>query len=122
MAQPSRKNPIARRAHEVFADSGTDVFVIGLEGVISKYTGETEKNLRRVLDGAKRKGAVLLIDEADALFGKRSKVKDAHDRYSNVEVSYLLSRIAEAQVPVLLGFNLGKKRRVHLSPDREKGT
>jgi SpoVK/Ycf46/Vps4 family AAA+-type ATPase len=61
--------------------------------VVSKYIGETEKNLRRVFDAAEESGAVLLFDEADALFGKRSEVRDSHDRYANVEVSYLLSRM-----------------------------
>jgi SpoVK/Ycf46/Vps4 family AAA+-type ATPase len=61
--------------------------------VVSKYIGETEKNLRRVFDAAEEGGAVLLFDEADALFGKRSEVKDSHDRYANIEVSYLLQRM-----------------------------
>jgi SpoVK/Ycf46/Vps4 family AAA+-type ATPase len=62
-------------------------------GVVSKYIGETEKNLRRVFDAAEDGGAILLFDEADALFGKRSEVKDSHDRYANIEVSYLLQRM-----------------------------
>ncbi len=61
--------------------------------MVSKYIGETEKNLRRVFDAAEEGGAILLFDEADALFGKRSEVKDSHDRYANVEVSYLLQRM-----------------------------
>src|SRR5207253_1610158 len=60
---------------------------------VSKYIGETEKNLRRVFDAAEEGGAILLFDEADALFGKRSEVKDSHDRYANIEVSYLLQRM-----------------------------
>jgi len=60
---------------------------------VSKYIGETEKNLRRIFDAAEQGGAVLLFDEADALFGKRSEVKDSHDRYANIEVSYLLQRM-----------------------------
>ena len=60
---------------------------------MSKYIGETEKNLSRLFDAAERSGAVLLFDEADALFGKRSEVKDSHDRYANIEVAYLLQRI-----------------------------
>src|SRR5260370_34484587 len=59
----------------------------------SKYIGETEKNLRRVFDAAEAGAAVLLFDEADALFGKRTDVKDSHDRYANIEVSYLLQRM-----------------------------
>jgi SpoVK/Ycf46/Vps4 family AAA+-type ATPase len=60
---------------------------------VNKYIGETEKNLRRVFDAAEDIGAILLFDEADALFGKRSEVKDSHDRYANIEVSYLLQRM-----------------------------
>ena len=70
-----------------------DLFRIDLSAVVSKYIGETEKNLRRVFDAAEAGGAILLFDEADALFGKRSEVKDSHDRYANIEVGYLLQRI-----------------------------
>ena len=70
-----------------------DLFRVDLAGLISKYIGETEKNLRRVFDAAEEGGAVLLFDEADAVFGKRSEVKDSHDRHANVEVSYLLQRM-----------------------------
>jgi SpoVK/Ycf46/Vps4 family AAA+-type ATPase len=70
-----------------------DIYRIDLSQVISKYIGETEKNLRRVFDAADEGAAILLFDEADALFGKRSEVKDSHDRYANVEVSYLLQRM-----------------------------
>ena len=70
-----------------------DLYRIDLSAVVSKYIGETEKNLRRVFDAAEDSGAVLLFDEADALFGKRSEVKDSHDRYANIEVSYLLQRM-----------------------------
>ena len=70
-----------------------DLYRIDLSQVVSKYIGETEKNLRRVFDAAEVGGAVLLFDEADALFGKRSEVKDSHDRYANIEVSYLLQRM-----------------------------
>src|SRR5258705_6395960 len=61
--------------------------------MVSKYIGETEKNLRRAFDAAEEGGAILLFDEADALFGKRSEVKDSHDRYANIEVAYLLQRV-----------------------------
>ncbi len=77
----------------VAGELGLDLFVIDLSQVVSKYIGETEKNLRRIFDAAERGGAVLLFDEADALFGKRSEVKDSHDRYANLEVSYLLMRM-----------------------------
>ncbi|GAA0445209.1 ATPase [Actinoplanes capillaceus] len=81
-------------AAEVIAgELGLDLFVIDLSQVVSKYIGETEKNLRAVFDAAEHGGALLLFDEADALFGKRSEVKDSHDRYANLEVSYLLMRM-----------------------------
>jgi len=70
-----------------------DLYRIDLSQIVSKYIGETEKNLRRVFDAAEASSAVLLFDEADALFGKRSEVKDSHDRYANIEVSYLLQRM-----------------------------
>jgi hypothetical protein len=70
-----------------------DLYRIDLSAVVSKYIGETEKNLRRVFDAAEAGGAILLFDEADALFGKRTEVKDSHDRYANIEVSYLLQRM-----------------------------
>jgi SpoVK/Ycf46/Vps4 family AAA+-type ATPase len=69
------------------------VFRVDLSQVVSKYIGETEKNLAAVFAEAEQSGAVLLFDEADALFGKRSDVRDSHDRYANVEVSYLVQRI-----------------------------
>jgi SpoVK/Ycf46/Vps4 family AAA+-type ATPase len=81
-------------AAEVIANElRLDLYRIDLSSVVSKYIGETEKNLRRVFDAAEQGGAILLFDEADALFGKRSEVKDSHDRYANVEVSYLLQRM-----------------------------
>lgn len=70
-----------------------DLYRIDLSQMVSKYIGETEKNLRRVFDAAEEGGTILLFDEADALFGKRSDVKDSHDRYANIEVSYLLQRM-----------------------------
>jgi hypothetical protein len=81
-------------AAEVLAgELDLDLYRIDLSQVVSKYIGETEKNLRRVFDAAEAGSAVLLFDEADALFGKRSEVKDSHDRYANIEVSYLLQRM-----------------------------
>jgi len=81
-------------AAEVLADElRLDLYRIDLSQVVSKYIGETEKNLRRVFDAAEEGGAILLFDEADALFGKRSEVKDSHDRYANIEISYLLQRM-----------------------------
>jgi SpoVK/Ycf46/Vps4 family AAA+-type ATPase len=70
-----------------------ELYRIDLSSVVSKYIGETEKNLRRVFDAAEEGGAILLFDEADALFGRRSEVKDSHDRYANIEVAYLLQRM-----------------------------
>ncbi|WP_137973105.1 ATP-binding protein [Pseudomonas sp. F(2018)] len=81
-------------AAEVLANTlGLALYRIDLSVVVSKYIGETEKNLRKVFDSAEELGAILLFDEADALFGKRSEVKDSHDRYANIEVSYLLQRM-----------------------------
>jgi hypothetical protein len=94
-------------AAEVLAGSlGLDLFRIDLSGVVSKWIGETEKNLRRVFDAAEAGGAVLFFDEADALFGKRSEVKDSHDRYANVEVGYLLQRMEGYRGLSILATNL----------------
>ena len=79
--------------------------------MVSKYIGETEKNLRRVFDAAEDGGAVLLFDEADALFGKRSEVKDSHDRYANIEVSYLLQRMEAYRGLAILTTNLQERAR-----------
>jgi vesicle-fusing ATPase len=83
-----------------------DLYRIDLSQVVSKYIGETEKNLRRVFDAAQTAGAVLLFDEADALFGKRSEVKDSHDRYANIEVSYLLQRMEAYRGLAILTTNM----------------
>jgi hypothetical protein len=83
-----------------------DLYRVDLSQVVSKYIGETEKNLRRVFDAAEGGGAVLLFDEADALFGKRSEVKDSHDRYANIEVSYLLQRMEEYRGVAVLTTNM----------------
>jgi hypothetical protein len=81
-------------AAEVLArELSYDLYRIDLSQVVSKYIGETEKNLKRVFDAGESGGAILLFDEADALFGKRSEVRDSHDRYANIEVSYLLQRM-----------------------------
>ena len=83
-------------AAEILAnDLQLDLYRIDLAGVVSKYIGETEKNLRNVFDVAEQSGAILFFDEADALFGKRSEVKDSHDRYANIEVNYLLQRMED---------------------------
>jgi len=82
-----------------------DMYKIDLAGIVSKYIGETERNLRRVFDAAEEGGALLLFDEADALFGKRSEVKDSHDRYANIEVNYLLARIEDFRGVAILATN-----------------
>ena len=91
-------------AHEL----GLDLFVVDLSAVVSKYIGETEKNLDRIFDAAEDTDAILLFDEADALFGKRSEVRDAHDRYANIEVAYLLQRMEEYDGLSILATNLRK--------------
>jgi len=83
-----------------------DLYRVDLASTVSKYIGETEKNLARLFDAAQASGAVLLFDEADALFGKRSEVKDSHDRYANIEVAYLLQRIESYRGLVVLTTNL----------------
>lgn len=82
-----------------------DLYRVDLSRVVSKYIGETEKNLGQLFDEAHRSGAMLFFDEADALFGKRSEVKDAHDRYANIEVGYLLQRLEEHDGVVILATN-----------------
>jgi hypothetical protein len=82
-----------------------DLYRIDLAGIMSKYIGETERNLRRVFDAAEAGGTLLLFDEADALFGKRSEVKDSHDRYANIEVNYLLTRIEDYRGVAILTSN-----------------
>jgi hypothetical protein len=80
-------------AEAIANEAMLDLYRIDLATVVSKYIGETEKNLKRLFDAAEASGAVLLFDEADALYGKRSDVKDSHDRYANIEIAYLLQRI-----------------------------
>ncbi|WP_141340272.1 ATP-binding protein [Bradyrhizobium sp. USDA 3458] len=94
-------------AAEVLAnDLRLDLYRIDLSQVGSKYIGETEKNLKRIFEAAETSGAILLFDEADALFGRRSEVKDSHDRYANVEVSYLLQRMEAYRGLAILTTNL----------------
>lgn len=93
----------AKGAAALGVETGRPVYRVHLSAVISKYIGETEKNLDRLFKKAVQANALLYFDEADALFGKRTGIKDAHDRYANQEVSYLLAQ-AEAQgVVVILG-------------------
>jgi SpoVK/Ycf46/Vps4 family AAA+-type ATPase len=94
-------------AAEVLANSlQLDLYRIDLSSVVSKYIGETEKNLRRVFDAAEQGGAILFFDEADALFGKRSEVKDSHDRYANIEINYLLQRMEQYRGLAILATNM----------------
>jgi AAA+ superfamily predicted ATPase len=94
-------------ASEVLANElQLDLYRIDLSQVVNKYIGETEKNLKRIFDAAEGSGAILLFDEADALFGKRSEVKDSHDRYSNIEVSYLLQKMEEYNGLAVLTTNM----------------
>jgi len=100
-------------------DLGLDLYKIDLSRVVSKFIGETEKNLDRIFMAAHCSNAIVFFDEADALFGKRSEVKDAHDRYANVEVAYLLQKLEEHDGVVILATNLNKNideafaRRMH---------
>ena len=89
-------------AHEL----GLDLYKIDLSSVVSKYIGETEKNLSRIFHEAETSNAILFFDEADALFGKRTQVSDAHDRYANIETSYLLQKMEEYEGVVILATNL----------------
>lgn len=94
-------------AAEVIAnDLQLNLYRIDLSAVVSKYIGETEKNLRRLFDAAEDGGAILFFDEADALFGKRSEVKDSHDRYANIEINYLLQRLEAYRGLAILATNI----------------
>ena len=118
-------------AAEIIArETGLDIYRIDLSFVISKYIGETEKNLRNIFNEAETSNAILFFDEADALFGKRSEVKDSHDRYANIEINYLLQKVEEYEGIVILASNFRKNideaflRRIHFSiefplPDEE---
>jgi SpoVK/Ycf46/Vps4 family AAA+-type ATPase len=94
-------------AAEVLANAlQLHLYRIDLSAVVSKYIGETEKNLRQVFDAAENGGAILFFDEADALFGKRSEVKDSHDRYANIEINYLLQRMEAYRGLAILATNM----------------
>ncbi len=108
-------------ASEIVAgELSLDVFKLDLSSVVSKYIGETEKNLDEVFSAASAGNMVLFFDEADSLFGKRSEVRDAHDRYANIEVSYLLQRLEAYEGLVILATNFEKNideafmRRIHV--------
>lgn len=109
-------------AAEIIAGSlGVDLFKVDVAAIVSKYIGETEKNLEAIFDASASSDLVLLFDEADALFGKRSEISDAKDRYANVEVSYLLQRLETFDGFVLLTTNLARNidqaflRRIHVT-------
>ena len=87
-------------------ESGQEVFRVDLSKVVSKYVGETEKNLSRIFDKAENKNWILFFDEADALFGKRTEVRDAHDRYANQEIAYLLQKIEDYKGLTILATNM----------------
>jgi hypothetical protein len=114
-------------AAEIIAgDLGLDLYKVDLSSVVSKYIGETEKNLERIFSAAASGDLVLFFDEADALFGKRSEVSDAHDRYANIEVAYLLQRLEAYPGIVILATNLQRNiddaflRRISVSVDFEQ--
>lgn len=95
-------------AAEIFAcELSLALYKIDLSSVVSKFIGETEKNLSRIFTEAETANAILFFDEADALFGKRSEVRDSHDRYANIEIGYLLQRMEEYEGIVILATNLG---------------
>ncbi|HLO28826.1 MAG TPA: ATP-binding protein [Anaerolineales bacterium] len=93
-------------AQIIAAELGLDLYKIDLSTIVSKYIGETEKNLERIFSEAESSNAILFFDEADALFGKRSEVRDSHDRYANVEISYLLQRMEAYDGVTILATNL----------------
>lgn len=93
-------------AEIVARELGLDLYRIDLSGVVSKYIGETEKNLDRIFRAAENANAILFFDEADALFGKRSEVRDSHDRYANIEISYLLQKMEQFDGIAILATNL----------------
>jgi len=92
--EPELRSPVAD-CGALAAELDRSLFHVNLSRVVSKYIGETEKNLEKVFRAAERAGAVLLFDEADALFGKRTGVKDSHDRYANQKIACLLKRIGK---------------------------
>ena len=108
-------------AEVIASELGLDLYKIDLSMVVSKYIGETEKNLNRIFKEAEQSNAILFFDEADALFGKRSEVRDSHDRYANIEISYLLQKMEENEGIVILATNLSQNiddafmRRMHFN-------
>jgi len=93
-------------AEVISRELGLDMYKIDLSTVVSKYIGETEKNLERIFKEAETSNAILFFDEADSLFGKRSEVRDSHDRYANIEIAYLLQRMEAYDGVTILATNL----------------
>ncbi len=110
-------------ASVIAKELGLSLYKIDLSGIVSKYIGETQKNLDRIFSAAQGSNAIIFFDEADALFGKRSEVKDAHDRYANIESAYLLQKMEDYNGVVMLATNLSKNidqafmRRLHFIVD-----
>lgn len=103
--QGARRTGKTAAAHLLAAALSRDIYRVDLAEVVSKYVGETEKHLSRLFDDAEKSAAILLIDEADALFGKRGEVKDAHDRHANIDVAWLIQRIESFPGLVILASN-----------------
>jgi hypothetical protein len=101
----SDRAALLRAAQSLATERNVGLKRVDLSAVVSKYIGETEKNLRRVFSAAERANAILFFDEADALFGKRTEIKDAHDRYANQEVAYLLQRLEDFEGMAILATN-----------------
>ncbi len=108
-------------AEVMSTELGLDLYKIDLSSIVSKYIGETEKNLSKIFQEAEQSNAIIFFDEADALFGKRSEVRDSHDRYANVEISYLLQKMEEHEGVVIMASNLSGNiddaflRRMHFT-------
>ncbi|MCP3900311.1 MAG: ATP-binding protein, partial [Desulfobacteraceae bacterium] len=106
-------------AEVIASDLGINLYRVDLAGIVSKYIGETEKNLKKIFQNAKGNNTLLFFDEADSLFGKRTDIHDSHDRYANLEVNYLLQQLEEHDGPVILASNRRKSideaflRRIH---------
>ncbi|MFL6414194.1 MAG: AAA family ATPase, partial [Bryobacteraceae bacterium] len=107
----------------ISGELGLDLYKTDLSALVSKYIGETEKNLAKIFAEAETSNAILFFDEADALFGKRSEVRDSHDRYANIEINYLLQKMEEHEGVVILATNFRKNideafvRRLHFTID-----
>ena len=98
-----------KAAHVLAAEMKMDLYRVDLSAVVSKYIGETEKNLSKVFETARAKEEILFFDEADSLFGKRTETGNSHDRYTNMEVNYLLQRLEEYSGLVILTTNYKKQ-------------